>query len=227
MIVYNIGMSASPRDRQSERAYQAIRDEIVAGRIQPGDRLVETELAARCGVSRTPVRQALEWLSREGVVELTKRRGARLRSLSPEQVADLYALRAQLEAFACQLAADRAGAADHEALEASVAAFDRAASSGDLDAIAETNAALHRRIATSARNPFLEMALDTVIENPLVTRTFARFGAEELQRSALFHRLIVEAIVRGDGERAGRLMSEHVLQASDTLASVDADEAAA
>ncbi len=211
---------ASPQPDQADRAYQAIRDDIAAGRYEPGQRLVEAEIARRAGVSRTPVRQALRWLEREGVVEIEKRRGATMRALSAQQIADLYELRAQLEAFACRLAAQRAEDDDRAELRRLVKDFEiavREDQSEHFVAVRATNAALHRKIAEMASNPFLEMALETTIENPLVLRAYQRFSREELTRSALFHQLIVEAICKGEGERAGHLMAEHVLQAKDAL----------
>lgn len=205
---------------QSDRAYQAIRRDIAAGRYQPGQRLVETDIAERAGVSRTPVREALRWLEREGVVRIEKRRGATMQQLSAEQIADLYALRARLEAFACQLAASRAEDADRAELVRLAEAFEvatREDDSEDFVAVRAANAALHRRIAETAKNAFLGMALESTIENPLVLRAFQRFSRDELARSALFHRLIIESICAGDGDRAGRLMAEHVLQAKDAL----------
>ena len=211
---------------QSDRAYQAIREGIAAGRYIPGQRLVEADIAHRAGVSRTPVRQALRWLEREGVVQIEKRRGATMRALSGEQVSDLYELRAQLEAFACGLAARRADDEDREELRRLAMAFEVAAREDESDDLADVraiNAALHRRISAAAKNPFLEMALDTTIENPLVIHAFRRFSREELGRSALFHQLIVDSICEGDGDRAGRLMTEHVLQARDALVAAFAE----
>ncbi len=212
--------SASGGQDQGERAYHAIRQDIAAGRYLPGQRLVEADIAERAGVSRTPVRQALRWLEREGVVQIEKRRGASVRALSAQQIADLYELRAQLEAFACQLAARRADDEDRAELERLAHEFEVAAredESDDFFAVRAANAALHRRIAETSKNAFLGLALESSIENPLVLRAFQRFGREELSRSALFHRLIVESICAGDGDRAGRLMAEHVLQAKDAL----------
>jgi len=212
--------SASPQPDQADRAYEAIREDIAAGRYAPGQRLIEAEIAKRTGVSRTPVRQALRWLEREGVVEIEKRRGATMRALSAEQIADLYELRAQLESFACRLAARRVRNEDRDELQRLVHAFDiatREDESEDFVDVRSTNAALHRKIADMAHNPFLGIALDTTIENPLVLRAYQRFGRDELARSVLFHRLIVDAICNGEAERAGRLMAEHVLQAKDAL----------
>jgi DNA-binding GntR family transcriptional regulator len=205
---------------QSDRAYQAIREDIARGRYQPGQRLVEAEIAQRAGVSRTPVRQALRWLERDGVVRIEKRRGATMRELSAQQIADLYELRAQLEAFASRLAARRADDEDRAELRRLAREFEVAAcddESQDLAAVRAANASLHRKITDAANNPFLGMALDTIVEHPLVLRAFQRFGRGELDRSALFHQLIVDSICKGEAERAGRLMAEHVLQARDAL----------
>jgi len=210
----------SPRQDQSDLAYQTIREGIAAGRYRPGERLVEADIALRAGVSRTPVRQALRWLERDGVVRIEKRRGASVRTLSSEQISDLYELRARLEAFACELASRRASASDRSELERMSDAFDRAAHDDpgeDFAAVRASNAALHHKISAISGNPFLVIALDATTENPLVLRAYQRFGPEELGRSALFHQLIVRSICEGDGERAGRLMTEHVLQARDAL----------
>jgi DNA-binding GntR family transcriptional regulator len=213
-------MQEATRRNQSERAYQAIRKDIITGRHLPGQRLVESDIAARAGVSRTPVRQALQWLERDGVVRIEKRRGATLRELSAQQISDLYELRAQLESFACQLAASRANEEDRAELQRMATAFDAAVredSGDDLAHVRTANAALHRKIAEAADNPFLVMALVATIENPLVPCAYQRSSAEELERSVLFHRLIVQSINEGEGDRAGRLMREHVLQARDIL----------
>ena len=222
-IVYNLASvtPAAPKEDQSDVAYRAIRDGIGKGRYRPGQRLIETAIAEREGISRTPVRQALRRLERDGVVVFEKRRGARVRDLSASQISDLYELRARVEAFACELAARHAGPADRAELERIVAAFEAAVNDeparDDFARIRATNAALHRKIAEVARNPFVAMALETTIENPLVLRAYQGFSPEEMTRSALFHRLIVRAIGEGGGERAGRLMTEHVLQARDVL----------
>lgn len=218
------------REDQSDVAHRAIRDGIRRGRFRPGQRLIETAIAEEEGISRTPVRQALRRLEREGVVVIEKRRGARVRDLSPRQVSDLYEVRARLEAFACELAAERATPADHQELRQIAEAFEAAASEDaardDFARVREANAALHQKIAQSAGNPFVGIALEASIENPLVLRAYRGFSDEELSRSTLFHHLIVDAICAGSGDRAGRLMAEHVLQARDVLVLASQDELA-
>lgn len=204
-----------------ERAYQAIRDGIAAGRYAPGVHLVEEAIAEREGVSRTPVRQALRRLERDGVVEIRKHRGAAVRPMSRRELSDLYELRARLEAFACELAAERGAESRLGELERVAAAFEEVTHLADdaerLDRIRATNDAFHQSIADATGNALLALMLATTRDNPLVLRSFRGFSREELGRSALFHRMIARAVGERRGDRAGRLMMEHILQARDAL----------
>src|ERR1041384_5663416 len=174
------------KDDQADIAYRATGEGIGKGRYRPGERLIETAIAARIGISRTPVRQALRRLERDGVVVFEKRRGAGVRDLSGPQISDLYELRARVEAFACELAARHATPADRLELERIVVSFEAAVNDDpardDFTRIRATNATLHRKIAEVARNPFVAMALETTIDNPLVLRTYQGFSREELAR---------------------------------------------
>lgn len=205
----------------AERAYQAIRDGIAAGRYPPGVRLVEEAIAEREGVSRTPVRQALRRLEREGVVEIQKHRGAAVRPMSRRELSDLYELRARLEAFACELAAERAAESHLGELEQVAEEFEGlthlAADDERIDRVRASNDAFHQTIAEATGNAFLSLVLATTRDNPLVLRSFRGFSQEELGRSALFHRMIARAVGQRRGDRAGRLMMEHILQARDAL----------
>lgn len=166
------------------------------------------------------MRQALRRLEREGIVHIEKRRSARLQEFSAQQISDLYEYRAHLEALNCRLAARRADDEDRAELRRIADAYDTAIredATGDLARVRELNAALHRRIAAAAHNPYVTIALDTAIENPLMLREHQGPSAEALHQSALFHHLIVRAICNGDEERAARLVTEHVLQARDRV----------
>ena len=91
-----------------EAAYGHLRDSILRGSLLPGTRISEPNLAEQLGISRTPVREALQRLSQEGLVELTPAKGARVRVLSAEEVREVYEARAMLEGEAARLAAERA-----------------------------------------------------------------------------------------------------------------------
>jgi len=213
-------LSKRPSRDQAKIAYQFVRSAILTGRYLPGKRLIESTIATESGVSRTPVREALRWLERDGVVSIEKNKGASVNQLTAQRVSDIYEFRARMEGFAAYLAAERSTPDDHERIRAACEAFTDAIGSESSDRIrliSETNREVHREIATASKNAFLASALNATTDNPLVVRTYHTFSTVELQRSVSFHDLIVEAIVSAQCARAERLMIEHVLQARDSV----------
>lgn len=203
--------------------YDRLRAAIVEGRYPPGTRLVEQRLAEDLAVSRTPVREAVRRLESEGLVVVERNRGARVRPLTEAEVADLYEVRARLEAYAAELAAARSDAADRAAIRATADAFAEAVAGCDTDdldavrALDAANARFHGSLLAASRHGRIRQLVAGAVDAPLVFQALQRFTRPELQRSALFHHLISDAVSAGEGERAGRLMTEHVLQGRDAL----------
>ena len=210
-------------------AYAQIRQAIVEGRYEPGQRLVEQRIAEEFALSRTPVREALRRLEAEGLVQSEPNRGAVVRDLTTDDLADLYGLRAQLEAYAAELAAARIEAHQVAELDAAIADFDAALAAGtaDLDTtrvLAEANRRIHATILAAARHDRLGQLLERTVDVPLSFQAFRQFDRAETERSHLFHQLIRDAIVAGDASRASALMREHVLQGRDVLVAHLSDE---
>lgn len=218
--------AAAPRpSNDNERVYQGLWRGIVEGDYAPGSRLVEQRLAETFDCSRTPVREAVRRLEAEGLVVVERNRGARVRPLSEEEIADLYGLRARLESYAAGLAAARHEAVDLLALQEAVDRFERAAESGmrphadkavvrELD---EANGAFHEALLVMSRHSRIRTLVHAAVDAPLVFQALQRFAPRELERSATFHRLIAEAVAARETDRAERLMAEHVLQGRDVL----------
>lgn len=210
----------------SADAYHQIRRWIVEGRLRPGERLVEQRLAEELQLSRTPVREALRMLQSEGLVQFEPNRGARVRSLTVGDIADLYELRGRLEAMAAELAATRATVDDLARLDQAEAGFAQAAHAarqGDIDALRQVfhhNDVFHLTMLDAAHHEPLTQTLIRTVDHTLVFQAFRHYDAAGLERSIVFHRLIAEAIHRGEGARAGRLVHEHVLQGRDQLLAV-------
>ncbi|HVC71214.1 MAG TPA: GntR family transcriptional regulator [Acidimicrobiales bacterium] len=207
-------------------AYDRIRRSIVEGSYPAGSRLVEQALSAELALSRTPIREALRRLEVEGLVLYRRNRGAVVRATTPEEVADLYELRARLEGYAAELAAVRSTADDRQALVDAADAFDalvgaepagRRRTAGHRWALHEANGRFHRAIVTAAGHERLLQMLDRTVDVPLVYQALERFDPAELERSALFHRMITQAVGTGEAARAGRLMAEHILLGRDRL----------
>lgn len=210
-----------------DHVYDEIRRGIVEGRYAPGTRLVEQRLAASLDVSRTPVREALRRLEAEGLVVVERHRGAEVRGLSPEEVADLYDVRSRLEAYAAELAAQRCTPADVARLDEATAAFDEAVqqvrrNGPELDhvrALDEANGAFHGALLDASKHTRIRQLVNRAVDVPLVFQALRHFSAEELARSSLFHHLVRDAVAAHEPDRAARLMTEHVLQGRDALLS--------
>jgi len=204
--------------------YAGLRRAIVEGRHPPGARLREQHLADEYAVSRTPIREALLRLQNEGLVVVERNRGAHVRVLSDREVVEVYELRARLEAYAAEMAAERADAADVARLSEAAIRFRSAVGSTSsppgierVRTIEDANAEVHHGILVASQHVRVRQLVGRATDAPLVFKAFRVFDSDHLARSALFHDLIVEAIAAHEPLRAGRLMTEHVLQARDIL----------
>ncbi|MGB6038697.1 MAG: GntR family transcriptional regulator [Gordonia sp. (in: high G+C Gram-positive bacteria)] len=206
-----------------QTAYTRIREAIVEGRYRPGQRLIEQRIAEEIDLSRTPVREALRRLEAEGLIVSEPNRGAAVRSVRVDELTDLSELRARLEAYATELAAQRIDADCLSELDLAITAFGDALDANfpsDLErvrAIDDANHRIHRAIHLGAGHQRLAGQLERTTDVPLVFQAFRQYDATQTLRSHSFHQLIRDLIVAGDGQRAGALMYEHVLQGRDVL----------
>lgn len=184
---------------------------VITGELPPGSRLVEDRLADRLGVSRNPVREALQTLANEGFVTITPRRGAVVAEITAAQAEELFDVRLALESLAARTAARRAGPADLAALQD---VLDRAATAtrnGQLDLLAALNTEFHDVVVTSGGNGYLSLLVA-----PMARRVQWVFRASAPQRalsSWTEHEAILNAIAAGDEESAALLASAHVAAA--------------
>ena len=200
-------------------AYSMILAAIEAGTYRPGDRLVESELAERFGVSRTPVREALQRLETQAML-VRDGRSLIVASLDHNQLAELYTVRAELEALAGRLAARHASPEEVRVL-AQIVAEDQA-NMGDPDALARTNRRFHRQIHLASHNRFLLQQLDLVHRSmALMART--SLAAEGRSETAVVeHKDIFEAIAAGDGAAADAALRQHISMAWETWLKLEA-----
>jgi DNA-binding GntR family transcriptional regulator len=200
-------MASHTLPESQKDAHALILDAIDQGIYRPGDRLVESELADRFGVSRTPIREALQRLETQ---RLLTRDGRSLivASLDHAQMAELYAVRQELEALAARLAAQHAAVEEIEVLRDMVEADH--ALLGDPQALARANRRFHYQIHLASHNRYLVQQLDLVYRSmALMARTsLAAKGRGE--KALAEHLEIVEAIAVRDGERAARALRDHL-----------------
>lgn len=203
----------------ADHAYQLIRDEILSGRRASGEWLREGEMAEWTGVSRTPVREALRRLTAEGLVRYERHRGVQVQNWSVRDVDEIFSLRSVLEPWGCRLAA-LSGTADVAALDELAHRMDEVAPDGrpaEVDKLTELNNAFHRTVLEGADNSRLTSAISSVIQLPLVWRTFSRYTATALRRSLAHHHELVSALAAGDPDWAESVMRSHVRAAWHTI----------
>jgi DNA-binding GntR family transcriptional regulator len=199
------------RGEQTPRLREALEEDIVAGRLRPGQRLDEVGLAERFGVSRTPIREALIQLSASGLVEMRPRRGAFVTLLGPRELVESFELMAEIEASCGRLAAQRLGPADRAAITQAQAACCKAAAADDDDAYYPANARFHAAIYAATGNRVLRaeaVRLQTALQpyRRLQLKVPRRIGA-----SLAEHEAILEALIKGDGVSAAERIRAHVL----------------
>lgn len=199
--------------RASEKAYREIREQLLRGAFKPGERLVEDELAALCGVSRTPIREALRRLASDMFVRQVPNHGTFVIETSENDVEDLFDLRAMLEGYAAARAARRVTAAALEQLDAEVARIDDALSARGayyLDTFLDANRRIHALIVGLAESERLRIMLGSLTEQSVVLGTLHRYSMEDLKRSNAHHKEIVAALRAGDATWAQAIMIAHI-----------------
>ncbi len=135
-----------------ERIADAIRDEIIRGRLKAGERVSEPEVSSRYGISRTPVREAFRQLAAEGFLWLTPRRGARVTHLTEKDVSEFYDLKSVLEGYAARLAVDKLQEKDFQKMEQLNDQMERCHQKGDLKKIAKIHMDFHNIFLEAAGN---------------------------------------------------------------------------
>ena len=223
-MTHSLGMVSifSPSERQvlektSVVLARTIRAAILDGRLEPHQALPEVELSRQLGTSRTPIREALLILEREGLVEAQPNRGATVKGFDRTELEELYTLRAVLEGHAARAAAERIDDRGLERLDESCARFGALRTSGEetfQDLVAE-NFTFHEEILRAANIERLTRMVREVTAVPPIYRSYMAYSDDHRKTVESHHRAITEALRKRDEEQAARLMQEHVLWARD------------
>lgn len=210
--------------RASERAYRALREEILDGVLAPGTALAEVEQANRLGVSRTPVREALARLEADGLATAASARVLQVSALDAASIVSLYEVREALEGQASRLAARRRDPARFAELRRRLAEAPELLDEGadGLRAYYDVVDALDDEIEAAVANPMLAAALQSARLHSARVRRLARQHPERLRAAASEHLLIVDAIIAGDTDLAAHATHVHLhLSLRHALASIE------
>lgn len=202
-------------------AYTLILEAIDMGTYKPGDRLVESDLADQFGVSRTPIREALQRLETQSLLTRDGR-SLIVSSLDHNQLAELYVVRAELEALAANLAARHATDEEVRVLQDMI--DDDHALIGDPTAMARANRRFHKQIHLASHNRFLVQQLGLVHQSMALMATTSLAATGRGEDALAEHQLIVSAIAERNPEAAGAALKAHISKAFVTRLKLDSGE---
>lgn len=217
-IVYNYSIVRFPaecyRFRMQGRTADTVRESlehlIVSGEFEDGERLDETRLAARLGVSRTPLREAFQMLSASGLVELIPRRGAFVRQPDVVEMFEMFEVMAELEAMCGRLAARRCTEAELDALNVAADGCDAALDRGEVDLYYRENEVFHNLLYQASGNGFLAAEAKRLHKRLQPFRRMQLRVRGRMRQSMQEHRDILTAIEAADEDLAARTLRSHI-----------------
>ncbi|MGH8351974.1 MAG: GntR family transcriptional regulator [Pseudomonas sp.] len=210
----------------AKKLRDSLEDDIVNGRLKPGERLDEASLTERFQVSRTPVREALQQLAATGLVQIISKRGTYVAELSLPQLIEMFEVMGELESMCARLCARRISTGERVELLEALEACRQAAARGDSDTYYYENERFHNIIYQGSHNSFLVQQTRLLHARLKPYRRLQLRVSNRMQRSLAEHETVAEAIIAGDGQRAADCLRDHVViqgeRFSDFVSSVGA-----
>lgn len=218
-----IALTDRARGGTRQRVYDALRDVLVAGRLEPGRRLSENELAEALGVSRTPVREALVRLGDDRLVEIVPQLGTFVSKISIGAVADAQFVREALECAAIRLTAERATDADLLELRAIVAQQEEAHAAGDFDRFFVTDDAFHAKLCAASGHEIAWSLAQRADGHLVRVRRLSLPVPEYMGEMIQEHRAVVDAVAAHDPDRAEAELRHHLRMVLSVLEAIRAE----
>jgi len=216
------GSGTSGRSLLKEQAYVAIKREILSGELSPGSFLAERQLAARLGMSKTPVRSALERLESEGFLSISPQQGAIVRDISFHEIADLYEIRVALETFVVRTLAGKLTPAQVAQVRANLKAQHTNLRNGGSDVArgVAQDEEFHALFCEFLGNQEILRVMGQLREriHRVISRVFT-INSMRMTSSYEEHRAIAEAVIKGDAALASKLIEEHLRYGKESLLS--------
>lgn len=196
----------------AENAYQMLRRSILDGHLKPGERIIETQIARDIGVSRGPVREAVQRLLQEGLAESVPRHGPQVVKMSAQQIQELYLVRVSLERLAVRQAVERNPDNAADVLEESIARMERAARQGSFRKLVDEEFRFHELLCALSGNQFLVRVYGSIQAYVRMALDIDNSGYEDMMTIAIEHKPLVDAIRKGKLEEAEILIEHHIVQ---------------
>lgn len=201
-----------------ERVVEILRDAILTGELKPGEALVETDLATQLGISRAPLREALQQLSAEGLIETIAYHGSRVKELTRKDVEELYSLRTVYETFAARRIIQQGSGEAVKQLHAIYEQMLAASTAGDIRLLSLIDRNFHDAIIELSDHSLLRSSWSHVSLRVRQVMALSNRRMTSMNIIAQNHLRIVEAIGSGDLNLTVRLLEEHIASAGDLIA---------
>ena len=195
-----------------QKVYEHLRETILIGEIKPGERVVESDIAGRIGTSRTPVREALHSLEREGLLESIPRIGYVVTTISEAEVSELSGIRLALEDLALRWALEKNPRELVEGLRENIYRSEALLAEGDVKFFIEMDAQFHQIISEIADSKQLTEMTQSIRRHMLRYRIQSIYTAENVERAIAGHRLVFETVAEGKTKKARDALQAHIDQ---------------
>ena len=216
--------SAIPRRSLHDELVERVRHQIVEGVLEPGKKISEKDLCAAYAVSRTPLREALKVLAREGLVVLTPHRGAHVSRLTISDIEEAFPVIGALEGLAGELACVQATDQEIEKISFLHKKMETAYRNKDRQRYFRFNEEIHDALAAAARNPTLSRMREMLDGRVSRARYYANISTARWDQAMKEHTAILAALKGRDGVRLGRILQDHLANKLATLRDVFKDE---
>ena len=205
------------------QVFDKIRSDILKGRYQKGDELVECTIGKEMGVSRTPVREAIRQLELEGLVQLISNKGAFVTGISASDVRDIYLIRSRLEGLAARMAAEHISSEQLAEMEETIVLSDYHVKKEHFEQVCEMDGKFHKLLYAASGSRILEHTLTDFHQYVQRVRMASITNRIRMHKSNSEHEKILEAIRNKDGDQAEKVAAEHISNTVENLKQYDLD----
>jgi DNA-binding GntR family transcriptional regulator len=209
--------SLPPRRSLGQSVHDKLKQAILKGTLAPGSRVVESRVANAMGISRTPVREAIHKLEREGLLHHDPKGGFFVKGLTRDDIEETFGIRSVLESYAARLAAIRHTEGDLKAIEEKLLAYETCLESGEMAALPKINTEFHNLLYGLSRSPRLVRMINDLRDRIYRFRLMILKIGEMARLSNEDHRLMLKAIKARDADGVERLVREHILRGQDIV----------
>jgi DNA-binding GntR family transcriptional regulator len=208
------------RKSLGQHVFENLKTAIIKGDLSPGDRLIENQLAETLGISRTPIREAIHKLEREGFLRKKPGGGFSVLGLSRDDVIETFGIRSVLESYAARLAAQKHRKQALNPLEKKIDAFQKRLDLGDFESLPDINTEFHDLLYGLSESPRLIKMIHNLRDQIFRFRQIILKNADLAKMSNRDHKEMLMQIRQGDGESVERLVREHIMRGQQAVLDV-------